>query len=90
MAGKFYIPKRHIPANGVSARRVPGPLAPERCVGIQRCVSGTHTRLVGCSLDGVVRVEVILAKGDASTWWVKVIRHWLAWYYGASEIRIVG
>lgn len=63
-------------------------MAPERCVQYERGVAGTLI-LVGVDAKGVVRVRVMLASDDVSSWWLKVIRHWLAWAYGASEIKIV-
>jgi hypothetical protein len=80
---------RHTPANGVSARRVPGPMAPERCVTQDDCVSPQCIVLVGRDLDGKVRIRVELSREDASSWWLKVIRHWLAWQYSATEIKLV-
>ena len=80
---------RHTPANGVSARRVPGQMAPERCVEYENGVGPDNVVLIGVDLSGVVRVKIELTREDASAWWLKVVRHWLAWQYGASEIRIV-
>lgn len=89
MATSFYRPSKAPPANGVSRRPVPGPLAPERCVTLGECVSPNHVLIIGRDLNGVVRVKVELAAEDVSAWWLKVVRHWLAWCYGASEIKIV-
>jgi hypothetical protein len=86
---KFHFPSRHVPANGVVARRVPSQLAPERCIGYEHGVAGQSVVIVGSDLDGHVRIKVEVAREDVSSWLVKVIRHWLAWYYGASEIKIV-
>lgn len=86
---KFYLPSSRPPANGVSPRPVPGPMAPERCVMTQPCVSPHCTVLVGRDLQGVVRVKVELATEDISSWWLKVIRHWLAWHYGAADIKLI-
>ena len=87
---RFVLPPLHRqPANGVAARPVPSQLAPERCVTTQPVVSPDHLMLVGRDLDGRVRIRVELASEDVSSWWIKVIRHWLAWSYGASEIKIV-
>jgi len=80
---------KHTPANGVTRRPVPGPLAPERCVGLDHSISSAHIVIVGCDLSGVVRVKIELSREDASGWWIKVVRHWLAWCYGAVEIKIV-
>ena len=80
---------KHTPANGVNRRPVPGPLAPERCVSHTDSVSAEHVVLIGRDLAGVVRVKVELHRDDVSTWWLKVLRHWLAWCYGATEIKIV-
>jgi hypothetical protein len=88
MPKHFPLP-RHTPANGVEARRVPGPMAPERCITSAECVSPDHVVLIGRDLNGVVRIKVELSREDVSMWWAKVIRHWLAWHYGASEIKIV-
>jgi hypothetical protein len=85
----FYLPRRRTPANGVEARRVPGPLAPDRCITRAESVSPHHVVLVGRDLTGVVRVKLELHRDDVSLWWLKVLRHWLAWCYGASEIKIV-
>jgi hypothetical protein len=88
--GKFYRPRTTPPANGVTRRPVPGPMAPERCVTYDDCVSPNHVVLVGEDMKGVVRIKIELSREDASTWWVKVVRHWLAFQYGAADIRIVG
>jgi hypothetical protein len=85
----FYLPSRRPPANGVSPRPVPGPLAPDRCLSRVDSVSPHHVVLIGRDLAGVVRVKVELHRDDVSVWWLKVLRHWLAWCYGASEIKIV-
>jgi hypothetical protein len=91
MPPHYFPPIRRAPANGVSPRPVPGPLAPERCVQYVHGVGeGATVVLLGVDLKGKVRVKVELASDDVSTWWLKVIRHWLAWCYGASEIKIVG
>lgn len=70
-------------------RSVPGPLAPASCVSLESCVSPDHVLLVGRDLHGVVHVKVELSRADASSWWGKVIRLWLAWRHGASEIRLM-
>lgn len=89
MPSKFYIPRHHTPANGVAPRRVPSQLAPERCIGYEHGVT-THTVvIIGRDLKGAVRIRVELSRDDVSLWFIKVIRHWLAWWCGASEIKIV-
>lgn len=85
----MYFPRQHTPANGVTMRPVPSQLAPGRCVQFEDSISPDHLILIGRDLNGIVRVRVELSREDASTWWVKVIRHWLAFQYGAAEIRIV-
>lgn len=70
-------------------RPVPQQMAPERCVEMERCVSPEYVTLVGLDLTGTIRVKVELHRADVSAWWVKVIRHWLAWQHGACDIRIV-
>jgi hypothetical protein len=70
-------------------RPVPGPMAPERCVTTRDCL-GDVVELVGRDLDGRIRIRVFLSRDDVSAWWVKVIRHWLAWRYGAAEIKLLG
>lgn len=88
--GTFYRPPlQHRPANGVIRRPVPSPLAPERCLNKAESVSADHVVLIGRDLTGVVRIKVELHRDDVSAWWLKVLRHWLAWCHGASEIRIV-
>jgi hypothetical protein len=72
-----------------SARRVPEQMAPESCVTYDDCVAPDCVSLVGSDLSGRVRIRVVLSRDDASTWWVRVIRHWLAWRYDAAEIRLV-
>lgn len=72
-----------------TARRVPEQMAPERCVTRDDCVSPDHVYLVGSDLTGRVRIRVELSREDASRWWVRVIRHWLAWRYDAMDIRLV-
>ncbi len=84
-----HFPRRHAPANGVAARPVPGPLAPAHCVTLAECVSPDAVLLIGRDLSGTVRIKIELSAEDVSTWWIKVVRHWLAWAYGASEIKIV-
>jgi hypothetical protein len=64
-------------------------MAPERCVTSSPSIGEGYTVLIGRDLHGTVRVKVELAAGDVSSWWLRVIRHWLAWQYGASEIRLV-
>jgi hypothetical protein len=59
-------------------------------VQLQACVAGTHIAIVGFDLKGVMRIRIELARGDASGWLIKVVRHWLAWRYGAAEIRLLG
>src|ERR1700737_2702733 len=61
-----------------------GPLAPEQCVEMERCVSPDHVWLVGTDLSGAVRVKVELSRDDVSEWWVEEIRYWLAGGYGAA------
>jgi hypothetical protein len=77
------------PANGVTRRLVPGPLAPERCVTLAECVSQEHVVLVGRDSDGIVRVKVELAAEDVTSWWFKLIRHWLARHYRVSGTTAV-
>jgi hypothetical protein len=77
-------------ANGVARRPVPGPLAPERCVSFEPDVVPDSVWLVGHDLQGKVCIRMQLPRRDVSAWWIKVVRHWLAWYHGATEIRIVG
>lgn len=89
MPKTYFPPLRRVPANGVSARPVPGPLAPDRCVQYEHGVGHGTVVLLGLDLSGTVRVKVEMSAGDVSSWWLKVIRHWLAWCYGASEIKIV-
>lgn len=72
-----------------SARKVPEQMAPERCVTYDECVSPHQVVLVGTDTTGRVRVRVELAREDASGWWIRVIRHWLAWRYDATDIRLV-
>jgi hypothetical protein len=81
-------PPRRECRSAIVPRPVPGPLAPERCVQYDNGVGGTVV-IVGSDLSGEVMVRVILRREHASAWWLKVIRHWLAWCCGASEIRIV-
>lgn len=90
MPSHYFPPLRRVPANGVSPRPVPGPMAPERCVTSFPTVSPETTMLVGRDLQGRVRIRLEVASDDVSPWLLKVIRHWLAWHYGASEIKIVG
>lgn len=80
---------KRTPANGIERRPVPNMMAPERCVTNTDSVSADHVILIGRDLTGAVRVKVELSREDASVWWVKVIRHWLAWQYGASEIKLI-
>lgn len=89
MSKTYFPPLRRTPANGVAPRPVPGPLAPERCVEYQPGVGGSTVTLIGKDREGTVRIRVELATDDASAWWLKVIRHWLAWAYSAGEIKIV-
>lgn len=70
-------------------RPVPGQMAPEQCVTTRDGLGGV-VELVGRDLEGHIRVRVILSRDDVSVWWVKVVRHWLAWRYGAAEIRLLG
>jgi hypothetical protein len=90
MKTKHYFPTARIPATGVAPRRVPNQMAPERCVQYAKGVGGGTVILLGCDLEGTIRVRVELAADDLTVWWLRVIRHWLAWYYGVSEIKIVG
>lgn len=85
----YFRTTKHVPANGVARRPVPNPLAPERCITVAECVSPHHVVLVGRDLQGIVRVRVELASEDVTAWWFKVVRHWLAWHYGACDIKIV-
>ncbi|MDQ2667393.1 MAG: hypothetical protein M3Z05_15450 [Gemmatimonadota bacterium] len=62
-------------------------LAPERCITNADSVSQDHVTLVGRDLEGVLRVKVELARDDASEWWVKVMRGWLARDYGATPLE---
>jgi hypothetical protein len=87
---KFYLPSRRPPANGVTPRSVPSQMAPERCIGYEWGVTNHTIIITGSDLKGQPRIRVELAQDDLSPWLVKVIRHWLAWYSGASEIKIVG
>lgn len=90
MSQKTYFPSpRRLPANGVARRPVPSQMAPERCVQREEGIGDTVV-LLGLDLRGRVRVKVELASEDVSFWWLKVIRHWLAWSCGACEIKIVG
>jgi hypothetical protein len=76
---------------GDGPRPVPGPLAPAELVTVEQCVAGCGgVVLVGRDLEGNVRVRIDLAREDASSWWFKVIRLWLAWRYKAVRIRLVG
>lgn len=89
MAKHYFPPIRHVPANGVTPRPVPNQMAPERCVTSSPSISDGHTVLIGRDLEGRVRIKVELEADDVSPWLLKVIRHWLAFQYGASEIRLV-
>ena len=84
-----YRNSKYTPANGVTRRPVPGPMAPERCITQNDSVSPDHVVLIGRDMAGIVRVKLELHRDDVSAWWLKVLRHWLAWCYGASEIKIV-
>jgi hypothetical protein len=70
-------------------RPVPQQMAPDRCVTTQECVSCDMVALIGRDLQGVVRVRVELSREDACDWWVRVLRHWLAWKHGACEVRLI-
>jgi hypothetical protein len=65
-----------------------GPMAPENCVTYQPTVSPGHVTLIGSDIDGVDRVEITLAREDV-TEWIKMIRQWLAWRYGALELTLL-
>jgi hypothetical protein len=84
-----WIPRHRTPANGVAPRPVPGQLAPERCITRSDSVAPQHVVLVARDLTGAVRMKVEVHQDDVSVWLLKVLRHWLAWAYGASEIKIV-
>lgn len=87
---KFYLPPlRRVPASGVAPRPVPSLMAPERCVTSSASIDAGYTVLIGRDLTGRVRVKVELSADDVSSWWLRVIRHWLAWQYGAAEITLV-
>jgi hypothetical protein len=85
----FYLPRHHTPANGVAPRTVPNQLAPERCITHVKSMAPEYVVLVGRDLSGTIRVKLELHRDDVSVWWLKVLRHWLAWAYSASEIKIV-
>lgn len=71
-------------------RPVPGPLAPADLVTIEECLAGCGgVVLVGRDLEGNVRIRIDLAREDATSWWFKVIRLWLAWRYNAVHIRLL-
>lgn len=86
----FYLPPiRRTPASGVAPRPVPNQMAPECCVTSSASIDDRYAVLIGRDLSGRVRIKVELAADDVSSWWLRVIRHWLAWQYGASEIKLV-
>ena len=84
----FLAPAR-TPANGVPRRPVPNHMAPERCVTRREGTAPKYVQLVARDLSGTVRMTVEVHEDDVGPWLLKVIRHWLAWAYGASEIKIV-
>lgn len=88
------VPKQHITLENLAPvgepRPVPGALAPLECLSIESSVARDCVVLVGRDLKGHVRVKVELSRVDASSWWGKVIRLWLAWRYGCAKIRLLG
>lgn len=66
-------------------------MAPERCVTSQSAVSSECIILTGRDTAGVVRCRVELERDDTAVlWWIRVLRHFLAWRYGACEIKLIG
>lgn len=63
-------------------------MAPERCV-TRFPFHAEHVQLVARDLTGAVRMTIVVHEDDVSSWLLKVVRHWLAWSYGAAEIKIV-
>jgi hypothetical protein len=81
----------HSPA-AAEARRIPGPMAPADLVEIHDSSFPTHFRLLAHDLDGNVRIEMLVEREDMDSvrWFVRVLRHWLAWRHKATRIRLFG
>lgn len=66
-------------------------LAPVACVSMQEAPSAGHVALVARDMDGRIRCRIEIERDDrVIRWFVKALRCYLATFYGASDIRLVG